>query len=1101
MSLKNRHAQALRRRWISLAALSALATITVSAYGQVITWDGSEGDQDYNNADNWDLGDVPNTATESAVIGAPAPTDFSGTITLGGLDVLGAGIFNINGGSNFNLTDVSSMSNAGVINVATNTDFRLGLTSTNNGEINLDGSGATASLELSTSTTLNGTGFVFLNGPNAQIDDASTVVNVLTNGVGHTIRGSGNISANTIDVVNDGIILADLTGQTMTLDPASGAGGFTNNGTLQAINGGTLLFNAGGYINTTSIEALADSTVEIASGVTIIGGTLATPDATGSIEVLGGVNSFFTDVTNTGRTNVAGNTDFGVTGTFTNTGALNLDGTGVATDFELQSDVLLTGDGTVTLVGPNAGINDASTTQFVLIQAAGHTIQGEGDLGDNTINVVNNSLIDANAAAGTLTLDPAATFVNTDTLRASDGGILEFAAGSYDNTGGTIEALEGSIVQLLSGADITAGLIDTPDATGAVAVVGGANVFLADLTTSARIEVAGNTDFGITGTIINNGSISLDGTGVSTDVELQTNATLAGNGTLVMDGPNAGINDATTTQLILTNGVDHSIVGEGDIGDNTINVVNNGTILANVVGGTLSLDPAAGVDGFVNNGTLDAIDGGNLALAAGGHTNSTTINAFADSSVTLLSGVDLTGGTLDTPDATGEVNVAGGANVVLTDVTNDGRINVGTNTDFGVTNSLTNNGVITLDGSGASTDFELQSDVTLGGTGSLLLDGPNAGVNDATTTQLLLTQSSGHTIEGEGDIGDNAINLINAGTVEANVGGASLTIDPAETTTNTGTFRASSGGTLQLAIGEHDNTDGTYEALAGSTLETTSATAVVTNLGAGNVLVGGTYRAIDGTLNISPIGFDLAINNATIELYGLTATTDLFDDAGSAPGALVSGNFDTNNGTFRLAGGAEFTSHLASGASFVNEGTVLIGAGSTFTVDDNVSGVLAFVNGSPDTLMGEGTLVANLVNELGGVVSPGDTEDAIGVFTVDGTALLSDSGTLVIDIAGTGDNDLLVVTDLVTVSGTIEVDLLGGFVPEQDETFLIIAGAADLVDPQMPLVVDNSPLVDFVTFADLPNGDVYLQAVLIPEPAGLGVLAAAGLLLRRRRAA
>ena len=104
------------------------------------------------------------------------------------------------------------------------------------------------------------------------------------------------------------------------------------------------------------------------------------------------------------------------------------------------------------------------------------TIQGEtsnsGSLGTNELAIVNGtgSLIDANVFNGerglTLNVDPRTIggLINLGTMRASNGGILLLngnGGGAFDNSAGTIEALDGSQVQLANGASITGGILST----------------------------------------------------------------------------------------------------------------------------------------------------------------------------------------------------------------------------------------------------------------------------------------------------------------------------------------------------------------------------------------------------------------------------------------------------------------------------------------------------------------------------------------------------------------------------------------------------------------------------------------------------------------
>src|SRR5690606_18323389 len=117
-------------------------------------------------------------------------------------------------------------------------------------------------------------------------------------------------------------------------------------------------------------------------------------------------------------------------------------------------------------------------------------------------------------------------------------------------------------------------------------------------------------------------------------------------------------------------------------------------------------------------------------------------------------------------------------------------------------------------------------------------------------------------------------------------------------------------------------------------------------------LNGGTWRAMNANLWIDPNdAFDMAINNAAVELSGNSYATDLFQDAYA--GLSVSYNFRANQGTFLLTGGADVRTHHAD--AFQNTGDLLVGNGSSFQITSQ-SGL---TNGISGLIRGEGTIVLN----------------------------------------------------------------------------------------------------------------------------------------------
>jgi hypothetical protein len=177
------------------------------------------------------------------------------------------------------------------------------------------------------------------------------------------------------------------------------------------------------------------------------------------------------------------------------------------------------------------------------------------------------------------------------------------------------------------------------------------------------------------------------------------------------------------------------------------------------------------------------------------------------------------------------------------------------------------------------------------------------------------------------------------------------------------------------------------------------------------------------------------INNGT---FNANATTTM---------AGVTGESFVNNGSF-LKKTVDTTTTM--NIPFINDGTVDIVAGSLIFqqgMDNGANAVVDLGGGtldpgdeliidSDDSLIGSGTLAANLVNE--GTVSPGNSA---GIITVQGDYSNLNSGLLQIELGGTTagtEHDQLVVTGTATMNGTLTVTLLPGFLPELGETFFII---------------------------------------------------------------
>ena len=396
-------------------------------------------------------------------------------------------------------------------------------------------------------------------------------------------------------------------------------------------------------------------------------------------------------LTNAGTITANNFSDLVFVNTVDNSGLITIADTTAAstTDIELRSDVDLIGGGTIVLSGADAGINDVSGTQTLSI--VDQLIRGEGNLGQGTITVINQAgnVIDADVNGGTLTMDGVASsgnpaITNAGTLQASNGGTLAlpgFGADVLDNTGGTIQALAGSIVLFNSGGSVENGVIQSVG-TGEVRIADNEEASFFDVTFNGDNIVAGNnTDFGVGGTITNTGTITIADTLAAgqSDLEVQVGgATLTGGGTIVLSGTQAGVNDITGTQTLTI--ADQTIRGEGNLGQGAIVIDNQagGLIHADVNASTLAIN---GFGNITNAGELRATNGATLSTAKG-FTNDGTITA----------------GTASLVDIGGDL-VSNGL------LQGNGRIEAA---------SLTNNGTIAPGQSAGN--LEIQPDTTLSGT-------------------------------------------------------------------------------------------------------------------------------------------------------------------------------------------------------------------------------------------------------------------------------------------------------------------------------------------------------------------------------------------------
>jgi hypothetical protein len=165
--------------------------------------------------------------------------------------------------------------------------------------------------------------------------------------------------------------------------------------------------------------------------------------------------------------------------------------------------------------------------------------------------------------------------------------------------------------------------------------------------------------------------------------------------------------------------------------------------------------------------------------------------------------------------------------------------------------------------------------------------------------------------------------------------------------------------------------------------------------------------------------------------------------------ANVLSGFATNTciGSFTIQNGRTFT----TAGAFTNAGTVTAAFNGRFMttgaytqlggLTDLKGGVLSATGGvsiQGGGLAGPGIVDANVTNA--GVLTPGG-DSGTSILTITGNYTQTAAGVLGIDIgglvAGTG-YDQLQINGLATLDGTLNVQLVGGFVPQPGDTFRIL---------------------------------------------------------------
>jgi hypothetical protein len=900
----------------------------------------------------------------------------------------------------------------------------------------------------------------------------------LTN-VNNTIEGAGVIGNGTaLTVVNDagGTFLANLSGQTLLLN---GSAPVTNSGTFNAAAGSTLevnttltnftntangtltggTYNATGTIQfgSTGTSILADNANIILNGasaqlVNLGGQSLLTPlnsiGSGSSFSLQGGAN-FTTagNFTNNGTLIVGASSTFDVNGSLTNISGTTISGgtydltgvlkannaTGIVTN---AANITLTGTGALEdQSGANAlvGLNDnASGAGFTINGGANFTTTG-AFTNAGTLTVGSGSTFFAtgnyNNTGGTTTVQSGGTFSGKGTVSSgtfTNGGILEATAGntldlqsSVANTGGTILATGSGADVLLDNTTITGGTLttasggtitttNTPTLNGSSAIT---------ISSGSALSVANGQIVQATGTITNNGTVSLNSSGATTELRLTGNTTWGGTGTLSLSNNAGNLIAASAGTDALTNS--STIAGSGTISG--LLVKNSGTIDANQ-STALIVTPSAGSN--TNSKTLEATAGGTLDLKGTWTNAGGTITATGAGSQVLLDSSKITGGTL-TSASSGLLIAENGATISGLTISTGSTLDVNNAQTLNASGTITNNGTINLSSTGSNTElvFTAAAD-TLSGTGKLILGNNAANIVTATSANDVLTNSE--TIQGSGNIGNGNMGLVNnpGKSIIANQSTPLIIDTSSKGFNNKGTLSVSTGDTLQI-------TGGSFLNFSGGTL------------------TGGTY-SVAGTLQYNSTT-DITTNAATISLTG--AAAKITDQNGN--NALTGFTTNSSTGKLTLSTGQSLTD---SAAAVTNAGTLTVGKNSklllsaatgtytqsagTTTVDGTLQakGGITFNGGSVFGNGGTLSVGTNTVTD-NATFNIGDQTMKPGKETIAGKYSQGSIGALNIDIGGTTAGtqyDQLTITSTASLNGVLNLDLINGFVPTLSETFDIL---------------------------------------------------------------
>lgn len=567
--------------------------------------------------------------------------------------------------------------------------------------INSTNGGFSSVVEFQNPFALNGSGDILLNGLGSRsllrsLDPADMVTQAST----HMIHGRGTIQS---PIINNGLVVADFASEPLLLN----INNQINNNFYRVINGAIMNFN------NITVDQTGGGTIAIDDGqlqlitATILGGSITA--GTGTALIVSGTNDF-NQVQSSAPMSMNTGATLRISNGFVNDSTFTINSTngGFGTTLLFADSSTLSGSGNTLLNGSSTRAQLSTDPGQTMTIASDHMVNGFGRINASLINngtiesstdgqtldfidqdKINNGLISAQPGANitlnsvTITQDPSAQ------INVGDGSMTLNAATVID---GTLNSTSGVILQNTGISTVNQVINNAP----------------ISLNTGTTINIVNGLENNDTITVNNSGG------GFGTSITFTDTTTLSGTGDIVLGGSTTRAQINTFPGETGTIGALQTIRGLGQI---NASLINDGLILADVNGGTMTLQS----EDKVNNALIQIDPGAQITV-------STEIDQSAGGQILnndgllSLGGATIKGGTIDAL-ASGSTTVTSAS--VFEDLVNLSPTNINTGQSLEIVGTVTNHSSININplAGGFGSSIFSTAPATIDGMGQVVLGG------------------------------------------------------------------------------------------------------------------------------------------------------------------------------------------------------------------------------------------------------------------------------------------------------------------------------------------------------------------------------------------